>query len=78
MENHRQLNKERGVSVLLVEQNVDLALRVATFAYVMKMGRVALSGTRENVADRERLRTVYLGANAIDSSCGKPERRLEL
>ena len=63
-----QLNKERGVSVLLVEQNVDLALRVATFAYVMKMGRVALSGTRESLADRESLRTVYLGANAIDST----------
>ncbi|MBD0347572.1 MAG: ABC transporter ATP-binding protein [Thermoleophilia bacterium] len=56
----RELN-ERGLTVLVVEQNARLALDAASRAYVLETGRVALAGTSEELARDESLRRSYLG-----------------
>lgn len=50
-----------GVCVLLVEQNVELALSVCTRAYVMETGRVALSGSAEELREHPHIQQAYLG-----------------
>jgi branched-chain amino acid transport system ATP-binding protein len=51
----------RGVPVVLVEQNAELALRLARFAYVLETGRVALKGSAHELHDNEHVRRAYLG-----------------
>ncbi|MFY1864165.1 ABC transporter ATP-binding protein [Achromobacter xylosoxidans] len=55
------LNREDGLSVLLVEQNMAQALEVAARAYVMQSGRVALSGNAAELAASDEVRQAYLG-----------------
>ena len=55
------LNKQAGLSVLLVEQNMNAALDVATRAYVMQSGAVALSGAAAELAASDEVRRAYLG-----------------
>lgn len=57
----RGLN-EAGLTILLVEQNVRQALRIAHFAYVMENGRVALAGPSEELLDNPKVIDAYLGA----------------
>ena len=58
----REIN-ERGVTVLLVEQNARAALKVANQAYVLETGRVVLSGPANKLLQDERVRKAYLGEN---------------
>ncbi len=51
----------RGVAVVLVEQNAELALRLARFAYVLETGTVALEGPAHELHDNEHVRRAYLG-----------------
>jgi branched-chain amino acid transport system ATP-binding protein len=53
--------RDRGVSVLLVEQNARAALRVADYAYVLELGRVAIEGQAHELADDPRVIEAYLG-----------------
>ncbi|MDX1607371.1 MAG: ABC transporter ATP-binding protein, partial [Candidatus Competibacterales bacterium] len=53
--------RERGTTVLLVEQNAAMALDVADRAYVLEQGAIALSGTREALVHDPRVREAYLG-----------------
>ena len=57
----RQL-RERGVSLLIVEQNARVALQVADYAYVIENGSVALSGTAVELVSDPRVAAAYLGA----------------
>jgi branched-chain amino acid transport system ATP-binding protein len=57
----RSLNRERGVSILLVEQNARMALGIAARAYVMETGRVALSGPSATLAESPHVKAAYLG-----------------
>jgi branched-chain amino acid transport system ATP-binding protein len=50
-----------GVTVLFIEQNVQLALGISQRAYVLESGRIVLSGTAQEVLESELVRTVYLG-----------------
>ncbi len=54
--------KATGTTVLLVEQNVHVALRVADRGYVLENGRLVVSGTAQDLAGDERVRRAYLGA----------------
>src|SRR5262245_62135294 len=54
--------KKTGVSILLVEQNVGKALSVADRAYVMRLGRIAASGTAAEIGAQTDLSALYLGA----------------
>ena len=53
--------RERGVSILLVEQNARAALQVADYAYVLEMGAVAMQGPARELADDPRVVEAYLG-----------------
>ena len=56
-----RLNRESGLTVLLVEQNAFLALDVADRAYVLNTGRIALEGTGQELADNPAVQEEYLG-----------------
>jgi branched-chain amino acid transport system ATP-binding protein len=56
----RQIN-QRGITVLLVEQNVHQTLAISHFGFVLSKGRVATSGTPSELAAREEVRTAYFG-----------------
>ena len=60
---YRQLRamNERGMTILLVEQNARMAFKLARYAYVMEQGRVVLAGPTEEVAGSEHVRNAYLG-----------------
>ncbi|WP_322818588.1 ABC transporter ATP-binding protein [Tepidiforma sp.] len=55
------INREEGVSMLLVEQDAVRALKVASYAYLLETGRVALEGTAEQLAASDDVRRAYLG-----------------
>jgi branched-chain amino acid transport system ATP-binding protein len=57
-----RLNRETGMSVLLVEQNARLALELCPRAFVLEAGRVALSGKSSDLASSAAVRAAYLGA----------------
>ena len=56
----RRVNEE-GTAVLLVEQNVSMALRVAHRAYVLEQGRMVAEGTPDELRQRDEIRRAYLG-----------------
>ncbi|CAN5271160.1 ABC transporter ATP-binding protein [soil metagenome] len=56
--------KRDGVTVLLIEQNVAMALGAADFGYVLETGRVVLSGPAAELAADESIRAAYLGGHA--------------
>ena len=55
------INREEGVSMLLVEQNAAMALDLADRAYLIETGRVVLSGSAEEVKNNDAVRASYLG-----------------
>ena len=55
------INRDEGVSVLLVEQNSRMALRISQRAYALATGTVALSGTSAGLLNDERVKALYLG-----------------
>ncbi|MEO8057941.1 MAG: ABC transporter ATP-binding protein [Burkholderiales bacterium] len=57
----RTINKQDRVSMLLVEQNASLALKLADTAYLLETGRVVISGTAESIRNDEAIRRSYLG-----------------
>jgi branched-chain amino acid transport system ATP-binding protein len=57
----RTINREAGVSVLLVEQNASIALDLADHAYLIETGRVVLSGPAADIRKDENIRRAYLG-----------------
>ena len=54
----------RGTSVLLVEQNANMALRIADYAYVIENGRITMQGTGHELLSDEKVRAAYLGTGA--------------
>jgi branched-chain amino acid transport system ATP-binding protein len=55
------LNAEQGITMLIVEQNANLAFEIAHRAYVLETGQIALSGTSEELRNDEAVRRAYLG-----------------
>ena len=56
----RQINRQ-GVTILLIEQNANMALKVADKAYVMETGRITMSGTGKELLDNDAVKAAYLG-----------------
>lgn len=54
----------QGVTILLIEQNANMALQIAHHAYVLETGRVTMEGTGAELLKDERIREAYLGAGA--------------
>jgi branched-chain amino acid transport system ATP-binding protein len=59
----KEINRE-GVTILIVEQNANMALKIADFGYVMETGRIALKGTAEELRENEVVREYYLGGRS--------------
>ncbi len=57
----REINAQ-GVTVLLIEQNANMALKVADYAYVLETGRIGLSGTGRELLVNEDVKRAYLGS----------------
>jgi len=56
-----RINREQKVTILVVEQNAQLALEIASHAYVIETGRIVMSGDAKQIADNEDIRKSYLG-----------------
>ena len=61
----RRLNRERGQTVLLVEQNAALALDLADHGYVMETGRIVLQGPAASLRENPEIKEFYLGLNEV-------------
>ena len=56
----REINRQ-GVTILLVEQNANMALKAADLAYVMETGKITMSGTGKELAENDEIKAAYLG-----------------
>jgi branched-chain amino acid transport system ATP-binding protein len=56
----REINKQ-GMTILLIEQNANMALKAADIGYVMETGRITLTGTGEELANNDQVKAAYLG-----------------
>ena len=56
-----EINKTHGITILLVEQNANLALEVSSYAYVLETGRIVMQGESKQLRTDPRLKATYLG-----------------
>jgi branched-chain amino acid transport system ATP-binding protein len=56
-----EINRDRGIAVLLVEQNANLALEISTYAYVLETGHVTMEGASADLRKNPQLKAAYLG-----------------
>jgi len=56
-----RINREQGVTVLLVEQNANMALHVADYGYVLEVGRIVMEDTCARLLDKDDIKEFYLG-----------------
>ncbi|KPH81071.1 ABC transporter ATP-binding protein [Bosea vaviloviae] len=62
----RRLNAEDGVSFLVAEQNTNMALRYATYGYIMETGRIVMDGEASMLRENEDVKEFYLGVSEGD------------
>ena len=68
-----EINRELGLTILLVEQNANLALRIASHGYVLETGRIILNDTTESLRTNPAVRSAYLGESVPDDLLAKGE-----
>jgi branched-chain amino acid transport system ATP-binding protein len=56
-----RINRERGVTILLVEQNANMALQVGDFGYVLEVGRIVMADSCARLLEKEDIKEFYLG-----------------
>jgi len=59
-----RLNKEQGVSFLVAEQNTNIALKFASYGYILENGRVVMDGVAADLANNEDVKEFYLGLSS--------------
>ena len=64
----REINAEKGTTLLVVEQNVHIALQNADYAYVLQLGRVTIEGTARELQENREVVASYLGTQAHATS----------
>ncbi|MDP3526856.1 MAG: ABC transporter ATP-binding protein, partial [Hoeflea sp.] len=57
----KKLNEQEGVSFLLAEQNTNIALRYATYGYILESGRIVMDGVAKDLRENEDVKEFYLG-----------------
>ncbi len=62
----KRLNAERSLSVLLAEQNTHMALKYATYGYILENGRIVMDGDAQALRENEDVREFYLGIGGGD------------
>ncbi|MGD8710181.1 MAG: ATP-binding cassette domain-containing protein, partial [Ectothiorhodospiraceae bacterium] len=55
------INRDHGLTMLLVEQNANWALRLANYGYIMENGKIVLDGTKDELMNNEDVKASYLG-----------------
>ena len=56
-----EINRDRGIAILLVEQNANLALEISSYAYVLETGQVTVEGPSADLRNNPQLKAAYLG-----------------
>jgi branched-chain amino acid transport system ATP-binding protein len=59
-----RINKEQGTTILLVEQNANMALELADYGYVLEVGRIVMEDTCQRLLEKEDVQEFYLGMKA--------------
>ena len=59
-----RINRERGTTILLVEQNAHMALKIAEYGFVLEVGRIVMEDTCTRLAEKDDIREFYLGIKA--------------
>ena len=62
----KDLNAKEGVSFLLAEQNTNMALKYATYGYIMETGRIVMDGSAQSLRENEDVKEFYLGVSEGD------------
>lgn len=57
----KTINRDQGITMILVEQNANMALRHATYGYIMESGKIVLDGTQNELLNNEDVKEFYLG-----------------
>jgi branched-chain amino acid transport system ATP-binding protein len=60
----KRLNEDEGVTILLAEQNTNVALRYADYGYILENGRVVLDGDAASLRENEDVKEFYLGLSS--------------
>ena len=58
-----EINRERGLTILLVEQNANRALEISRFGYVLETGKIVLQGSSESLRQNSQVKNAYLGGS---------------
>jgi len=56
-----RINRERGTTILLVEQNANVALNVASYGYILEVGRIVMEDSCERLREKDDVKEFYLG-----------------
>ncbi|HVV92496.1 MAG TPA: ABC transporter ATP-binding protein [Hyphomicrobiales bacterium] len=75
-QNLRQINRETGTAILVVEQNAAISLATADDGYIMELGRVVMTGRCRDLAERDDVREFYLGRPPEHGDNGRGPRRM--
>ncbi len=61
----KQINQDQGTTILVVEQNANVALSIADYGYIMENGKIVLEGTVDRLIDNEDVQEFYLGLSEV-------------
>ncbi|MEW6182494.1 MAG: ABC transporter ATP-binding protein [Bacillota bacterium] len=61
----REINRQEGTTILVVEQNANIALSIADYGYIMESGKIVLEGEVDKLRDNEDVREFYLGLTEV-------------
>jgi len=64
----RKINEEQGATIILVEQNANMALQVAHYGYVMENGKIVMEGTSRELVENPDVKEFYLGMAATGAA----------
>ena len=57
----KRINQEQGTTLMIVEQNANIALQIAHFGYVMENGKIVMDGSSEKLLSNQDVKEFYLG-----------------
>jgi branched-chain amino acid transport system ATP-binding protein len=73
-----RINRERGVTILLVEQNAHMALKIADYGFVLEVGRIVMEDTGARLAEKDDIKEFYLGMKAAGARGTRRWKRKKL
>ena len=74
----RRINRERGVAILLVEQNAHIALKTADYGYIIEVGRIVMEGLCSELIEKDDIKEFYLGQKQEGVRAGRRWKRKKL